>query len=127
MRVLTEANCLEITGGLNLVYQDRSDEDGGSNGYRMPGVLLLDRWGDGGGSSGNMGTAGNGTNGSNGSNTITFALCQTTQVGPATVQICANSDGTTSTQTCVSAGLQGSINGSGLGATINLCSNTTSR
>jgi hypothetical protein len=124
MRVLTEANCLEITGGLNLVYQDISNEDGGSNGYGGPGVLLLDRWGDGGGSSGNMGAAGNRTNGSN---IVTFALCQTTQVGPATVQICANSDGTTSTQTCVSAGLQGSINGSGLGATINLCSNTTSR
>lgn len=62
MRVLTEANCLEITGGLNLVYQDISNEDGGSNGYGMPGVFLLDRWGDGGGSSGNMGAAGNGTN-----------------------------------------------------------------
>lgn len=52
MRVLTEANCLEITGGLNLVYQDRSNEDGGGSGYGMPGVFLLDRWGDGGGSSG---------------------------------------------------------------------------
>ena len=43
MRVLTEANCLEITGGLNLVYQDRSDEDGGSNGYGMPGVLFAEK------------------------------------------------------------------------------------
>ena len=43
MRVLTEANCLEITGGLNLVCQDRSNEDGGSNGYGMPGVLFAEK------------------------------------------------------------------------------------
>lgn len=57
------------------------------------------------------------------------SVCTTTTVGPATVQICANSDNTTSTQTCINMGLGGSINGFGVGQNVSVCSTvvTTNR
>ena len=53
------------------------------------------------------------------------SVCTTTTVGPATVQICANSDNTTSTQTCVNMGLGGSINGVVLGQNVSVCTTVT--